>query len=87
MRLPLVAELESRDGSANKDERLTNVLAEQDEGVVLAVLRPGCSTLATYSGAGNGMVAFASQNVSIYGDTIHVTTGTFALPSGTFTPA
>ncbi len=87
MRLPLAANIESRDGLADKDERLTNVLAESDKDVILAVVRPGRSTVATYSGAGNGMVAFASQLVSIYGSTIHVTTGTFALPSGTFTPA
>ena len=77
----------------NRKARFDYKIGETIEAGVMLVgpevksLRAGRATLATYSGAGNGMVPFASQLVSIYGDTIHVTTGTFSLPSGTFTPA
>lgn len=67
MRLPLVIELDSRDGSANKDGRLTNVIAEQDEGGTLAVVRPGISTIATASGAGSGIACFGGELVSVFG--------------------
>ena len=87
MRLPLVAELDSRDGSSDKDSRFTNALAELDEGAMLAVVRPGLSTSATFSGTGNGLVSFNDQLIKIYGNTVYVPGGSFAIPSGTFTPA
>lgn len=70
MRLPLVPELESRDGTSNKDERLTNVLSENDEGRVLAVLRPGLAAVATASGAGGNLTTFNGTLVSVFGTTV-----------------
>ena len=81
MRIPLVTELDSRDGTSAKDERLTNVLAEQDEGTNLAVVRPGLATIATASGAGGGMVNFNDVLVSVFGTTL----GQGATPSSVST--
>ena len=58
MRLPLVPEIDSRDGTSNKDERLTNALSETDEGVTLAVVRPGLVFEAEGTGVGGGLVAY-----------------------------
>ena len=70
MRLPVIVELDSRDGTSNKDSRLTNMLVEQDSDVKLAVLRPGLETVVTASGAGNGVTNFNSVLVSVYGTTL-----------------
>ena len=70
MRIPLVTEIDSRDGSSNKDERFTNVLAETDEGVSLAVVRPGLAVVSTASGAGGGLVNFNDVLVSVFGTTL-----------------
>ena len=70
MRLPLVPDIDSRDGSSDKDERLTNVLSESDEGVTLAVVRPGLSTVATATGAGGGEVNFNDVLITVYGTTL-----------------
>jgi hypothetical protein len=70
MRLPVVESLLSRDGVVNKDARMTNALAEDDEGVTLAVLRPGLATIATASGAGGGAVNFNDVLISVYGTTL-----------------
>ena len=70
MRLPVVESLSSRDGVVNKDARMTNALAEDDEGVTLAVLRPGLATIATASGAGGGAVNFNDVLISVYGTTL-----------------
>lgn len=70
MRLPVVESLSSRDGVVNKDARMTNALAEDDEGVTLAVMRPGLATIATASGAGGGAVNFNDVLISVYGTTL-----------------
>jgi len=70
MRFGLVPDIDSRNGTANKDERLTNVLVESDEGVVLAALRPGLSTIASASGNGNGLVNFQQVLISVFGTTL-----------------
>ncbi len=70
MRLPFVLETDSRDGASDKDARLTNVLSETDEGVSLAVVRPGLSLGATASGAGNGLVVFNDELISVYDATV-----------------
>ncbi len=69
MRLPVVSDIDSRDGAANKDERLTNCLLENDEGVKLAAVRPGLSTIVAASGNGNGLVDFQSSLISVFGTT------------------
>lgn len=70
MRIPLVTEIDSRDGSSNKDERFTNVLAESDEGVSLACVRPGLAAVSTASGAGGGVVNFNDVLISVFGTTL-----------------
>ena len=75
MRLYLTPEVDSRDGSSNKDERLTNVLIENDQGTQLAVVRPGLSSVATSSGNGNGVVNFNGILISVFGTTLGSGTG------------
>lgn len=70
MKLPLVSEIESRDGTSDKGERMTNVLSETDEGVTLAVVRPGLATIATASGAGGGEVNFNDVLITVFGTTL-----------------
>ena len=77
MRLPLASDIDSRDGTSNRDERLTNVLQENDEGVVFAALRPGLATIATASGAGGGAVNFNDVLITVFGTTL----GSGAMPS------
>ena len=70
MRIPLITDTDSRDGSSNKDERLTNVLVEIDA-EKMACLRPGLNGLATSSGNGNNLVCFGGELVNIYGNTVY----------------
>lgn len=71
MRLQLVTEIDSRDGSVDKDARLTNVLSETgDEGEMLACVRPGLNTISTSSGAGNGVTCFNGVLISAFGTTL-----------------
>lgn len=70
MRLPLASEIDSRDGTSNKDERLTNVLGEDNNGVQMATLRPGLATIASASGAGGGAVNFQDVLITVYGTTL-----------------
>ena len=70
MRLPLAFEIDSRDGVSAKDERLTNMLGEDDEGIQLTVLRPGLATIATASGAGGGEVNFNDVLITVFGTTL-----------------
>lgn len=79
MRIPLAGELDSRDGTSNRDERLTNVLSETDEGVTLAVVRPGLVTQAEGTGVGGGLVAYNNELVSVYGATLGVAPRIFEL--------
>jgi hypothetical protein len=67
MRLQLVSDIDSRDGSSNKDERLTNALAEKDGKAVYACIRPGLNQVATESGVGNGLTCFGGTLISVYG--------------------
>jgi hypothetical protein len=67
MRLPLISDIDSRDGSSNKDERLTNSLAEKDGKALYACIRPGLNQVATESGVGNGLVCFGGTLISVYG--------------------
>jgi hypothetical protein len=71
MRLPLVAPLESRDGSSNKDSRMTNALAESEEGGSVACVRPGLVELNTTTGNGKGLVSFNDTLLSVYGSTLN----------------
>ena len=70
MRLQLVPDIDSRDGTANKDERLTNTLSEDNNGQQMACLRPGLATVATASGAGSGEVSFNEVLITVFGTTL-----------------
>lgn len=70
MRLPLAQDIDSRDGTSNRDERLTNVLGEDNNGQQMATLRPGLVLDVQASGVGNGLVVFNGELVSVFGSTI-----------------
>lgn len=72
MRLPLIAELDSRDGTSNKNARLTNVLKEPNKNGDLAVVRPGLVLSAQGTGVGNGVVSFNGELVSVFGSTFNI---------------
>ena len=70
MRLELASDIDSRDGVSAKDERLTNMLGEDNNGQQMATLRPGLATIATASGAGGGAVNFNDVLITVYGTTL-----------------
>jgi hypothetical protein len=70
MRLQLASDIDSRDGTSSKDERLTNVLGEDNNGQQMATLRPGLATIATASGAGGGAVNFNDVLITVFGTTL-----------------
>ncbi len=70
MRVPIVPDADSRDGVSDKDARLTNALMEPDADTMMAVVRPGLSLGATASGAGNGLVVFNDELISVYDATV-----------------
>jgi len=70
MRLPIASDIDSRDGVSAKDERLTNMLGEDNNGQQMATLRPGLATIATASGAGGGAVNFNDVLITVYGTTL-----------------
>lgn len=71
MRLPVVPDISTKDGSANKNARLYNALKEtKPSGETLAVIRPGLSLSTTYSGLGNGLIVFDGRLLTIVDDTI-----------------
>lgn len=77
MRIPVVGNVSTKDGSSNKNARMTNVLAEEKQGKSFAAVRPGLSQLATGSGDGNNLVCFNGNLINIYGNTVYQ-----AVPSG-----
>lgn len=85
MRLPIASPLVSRDGAANKDARLTNMLKEMDGSRELAVTRPGLTLVAEGAGAGGGLVAFNGELISVYGTTLGTVDGSVQLNDWTFT--
>jgi len=70
MRLPIASDIDSRDGASAKDERLTNMLGEDNNGQQMATLRPGLATIATASGAGGGAVNFNDVLITVFGTTL-----------------
>lgn len=77
MRIPVVGNVSTKDGSSNKNARMTNVLAEEKQGKSFAAVRPGLSQFATGSGDGNNLVCFNGNLINIYGNTVYQ-----AVPSG-----
>jgi hypothetical protein len=75
VRLPVVSDADSRDGTSNKDERLTNCLREAKKSGEMAVVRPGLVLDAQSSGIGKGLVSFNGELVSVYGSTLGIGIG------------
>jgi len=71
MRIPVSGNISTKDGSSNKNARMTNMLAEEKQGKSFAAVRPGLSQVAIGSGDGNGLVCFNSELVSIYGNNVY----------------
>lgn len=75
MRLELSPELETRNGTSNKDARLTNTLSEMENGVTVACIRPALEAVSTASGNGNGACNFQGVLITVFGTTLgHGTT-------------
>lgn len=70
MRLPVVHQISTKDGTSNKNSRLTNCLRETTKTADKAVIRPGLALSASASGVGRGVVRFNNQLVSVYGTTL-----------------
>ena len=66
MSVPAVTEVDTRDGSSNKYERLTNMRAKK-YGELMACIRPGLNTMLTASGNGNGLMCFNGQIMHVFG--------------------
>lgn len=74
MRIPVVAQISTKDGVSNKNARLTNCLKESKKGGDKAVVRPGLVLDAQASGVGHGLVVFNNELVSVYGATLGLNT-------------
>jgi hypothetical protein len=70
VRLPIVPQLSTKEGTSNKNARMTNVLKETRKTGEIAVVRPGLETSNTYSGIGNGLIPFDGRLLVIYDDTV-----------------
>lgn len=70
MRLPVVPSLSTKEGTSNKNARLTNMLKETKASGDLAVIRPGLVLSDTYSGLGAGLIPFDGRLLTIYDDTV-----------------
>ncbi len=80
MRLPVTPQISTKDGTSNKNARLTNCLKESKQGGEKAVVRPGLELNDTYSGIGNGLIPFDGRLLVIYGDTVYDTEEDLTLP-------
>lgn len=72
MRLPVAGNISTRDGSSNKNARMTNMLAEEKQGKSFAAVRPGLNQVASTTGNGNGIVCFNGDLVNVFGATLGV---------------
>lgn len=71
MRLPVVGDISTKDGSSDKNPRMFNALAEiKKSGKGFATVRPGLSEVTLSSGDGYGLVCFDGTLTSIYGSTL-----------------
>lgn len=75
MRLPVVPQIGTKDGTSNKNARLTNCLMESTKRGDKAVVRPGLELRATAEeGYGGGLTVFDGEMVSVYGTTVGILT-------------
>ena len=70
MRLPVTHQVSTKDGTSNKNARLTNCLKEAKQSGDKAVTRPGLVLSDTYSGLGNGLIEFDGRLLVVYDDTV-----------------
>ena len=71
MRLPVVPSISTKDGTSNRNARLTNCLKESKKSGDMAVIRPGLETAAESTGNGNGLVVFNNELMSVYGSVFY----------------
>lgn len=74
-RLSVIPNVSTKDGTANKNARLTNMLKETRKSGDMATIRPGLVLDVQASGLGNGLVSFHDELVSVYGSTVGVGSG------------
>lgn len=70
MRLPVVVPISTKDGTSNKNARLTNMLKETSKRGDKAVVRPGLVAAGDFPGIGNGLIPFDGRLLVISDDTI-----------------
>lgn len=70
MRLPVVHQISTKDGTTNKNARLFNMLKESTKAGDLAVIRPSLVESTTYSGVGNGLIVFNRNLLVIVDDKV-----------------
>lgn len=87
LRIPLAADLESRDGDISRDQLLKNGVIETDGDVTAAVKRPGASSIGTLGAmTGQGLGAFGNKLKVIAGDAfkeVTTTSGSVVVDSST----
>lgn len=71
MRLPVTPQLSTKDGTSNKNARLTNVLKEVSSSREFGIVRPGLSSVNSSTGNGNGLVCYNNELISVYGATLY----------------
>lgn len=71
MRIPVTSQLSTKEGTSNKNARLTNCLKESKKSGDKAVIRPGLVTSDTYTGIGSGLIPFDGRLLLIYDDTVY----------------
>ncbi len=73
MRLPLIPNLSTKDGEANKNARMTNALSEKNPtGAVFCTVRPGLEVIVESVGNGRGIVEFNDKLLSVYGSELQI---------------
>lgn len=70
MRLPLVIPLDAREDDTEQDGRMTNMVAEQYDELVIVSARPGLSLTDQVEGAANGIVCYNGNLIAVFGDAI-----------------
>ena len=74
LRLKLCHPLESRDGTLNADSKMKNMVAENVEGELVAVKRPGVTNATDVAGGlvtGQGMIGLNGQLYVVAGDKLY----------------
>lgn len=71
MRLPVTPQISTKDGTSNKNARLTNCLKETTKRGDMAVIRPGLVLSDTFTGVGSGLIPFDGRLLQIWADTVY----------------